>query len=158
VHASVPTSLYDFDLKYLQGGKISWSALINNRIFLIANIASECGFTHPGYDQMNRLDSVYRDKGLVILGVPCNQFGGQEPGTPDQIASFARSEMQSEIVLLEKMEVNGPKQHPLYRFLKSSVEDPSCIDSGDESTSCKTWAAIGECDQNPGFMHKSCQK
>jgi glutathione peroxidase len=87
---------------------------------LVVNVASRCGLT-PQYEGLQALADTYADRGLVVLGVPCNQFGGQEPGTADEIAEFCDVNYGVTFPLTEKVEVNGPDRHPLYQEL---VETP----------------------------------
>jgi len=89
-------------------------------IILIINIASECGLTQCGYELLVEQYNAHRGQRFEILAVPCNQFGAQEPGTPDEIKHFARDTFKAEFPLLEKSDVNGPNTHPLYVWLKSS--------------------------------------
>ena len=87
------------------------------RVLLIVNTASKCGFT-PQYAGLESLYSSYRDRGFAVLGFPCNQFGGQEPGTSAEIDAFCRTNYQVSFPLFAKIDVNGPNAHPLYQFLK----------------------------------------
>lgn len=86
------------------------------KVLLIVNVASKCGFTGQ-YENLESLYRSYKDKGLVILGFPCNQFGSQEPGTSDDIKSFCSINYGVTFPLFEKVEVNGSNQHPLYALL-----------------------------------------
>src|SRR5438270_1257223 len=83
---------------------------------LIVNVASKCGLT-PQYEALERLQERYASRGFTVLGVPCNQFGGQEPGTNDEIAQFCSATYGVSFPLTEKVEVNGPNRHPLYSQL-----------------------------------------
>ncbi|MGB3290506.1 MAG: glutathione peroxidase [Burkholderiaceae bacterium] len=111
------TSLYSFTAKSLQGEDISLSRYAD-QVLLIVNVASECGFT-PQYAGLEALYRDYRDRGFAVLAFPCNQFGRQEPGGPEQIAAFCSTNYQVDFPLFEKIEVNGPQAHPLYAWLKS---------------------------------------
>ncbi len=86
------------------------------RVVLVVNVASECGLT-PQYAELQQLYEEYADRGLVVLGVPCNQFGNQEPGTPEEIRAFCETTYGVTFPLTEKIEVNGPNRHPLYARL-----------------------------------------
>jgi glutathione peroxidase-family protein len=97
---------------------------IANKVVLFVNVASKCGLT-PQYNGLVELDQAYGDRGLVIIGVPCNQFGGQEPGTPEEIKDFTKSKYDVEFPLLEKQDVNGANRSPLYQFLVGEGEDIS---------------------------------
>ncbi len=83
---------------------------------LIVNVASKCGLT-PQYEGLERLHERYKDRGFSVIGFPCNQFGGQEPGTPDEIASFCSTKYDVTFPLTEKIDVNGPDRHPIYEDL-----------------------------------------
>src|SRR5262245_59382190 len=86
------------------------------KVLLIVNVASHCGFT-PQYKELEAVYEKYKDKGLVVLGFPCNQFGGQEPGTDAEIKEFCSSKYNVTFPLFDKIDVNGPNRHPLYTAL-----------------------------------------
>ncbi len=88
---------------------------------LVVNVASECGFTEQ-YAGLERLHATYRDRGLTVLGVPCNQFGGQEPGSADEIAEFCSRTFGVSFPLLDKTDVTGPDQHPLFARLAGAAD------------------------------------
>lgn len=88
-------------------------------VFLIVNVASKWGQTKAGYTAMTRFDTTYRDKGLVVMGFPCNQFGGQEPGDEATIKAFVEKNFQSKFPMFSKVDVIGKDTHPVYTFLKS---------------------------------------
>ncbi len=108
-------SLYDIPLKDIDGKGTSLKAY-QGKVLLIVNVASRCGYT-PQYAGLEKLQEKYKDQGLVVLGFPCNQFGGQEPGTSEQIKEFCSSKYQVSFPLFEKIEVNGANRHPLYAEL-----------------------------------------
>ena len=89
------------------------------KVLLIVNVASKCGFT-PQYEGLEALYRKYRERGLVVLGFPCNQFGHQEPGDEQEIKSFCRLQYDVTLPLFAKLDVNGDAAHPLYRLLKSA--------------------------------------
>jgi glutathione peroxidase len=91
-------------------------------VVLVVNVASKCGLT-PQYESLERLYSENRDRGLMILAFPCNQFRGQEPGSDEEIQDFCRSTYGVEFPVLAKIAVNGPERHPLYAGLTSEVPD-----------------------------------
>ncbi len=91
-------------------------AAYQGKVLLVVNVASKCGFT-PQYTALQAVYEKHKDKGLVILGFPCNQFGGQEPGTDEQIKLFCSSKYNVTFPLFDKIEVNGPNRHPLYTTL-----------------------------------------
>ena len=90
------------------------------KTLLIVNVASKCGFT-PQYEDLQNLYQEFKDKGFEILAFPCNQFGGQEPGTAAEIKSFCEMNYGVSFALFEKTDVNGHDAHPLFQFLKSSA-------------------------------------
>jgi glutathione peroxidase len=110
------TSAYDFAAQTLDGQP---ATLADHRgaVMLIVNTASKCGFT-PQYAGLEALWRKYQDRGLVVLGFPCNQFGAQEPGNPDEIASFCSLTYDVSFPMMGKIDVNGPAAHPLYVWLK----------------------------------------
>jgi glutathione peroxidase len=89
---------------------------VKGKVALVVNVASKCGLT-PQYEQLEQLQKSYADRGFTVLGVPCNQFMGQEPGTADEIATFCSSTYGVTFPLTEKVEVNGEGRHPLYAEL-----------------------------------------
>jgi glutathione peroxidase len=91
------------------------------RVLLIVNTASECGFT-PQYEGLERLHRRYADRGLAVLGFPCDQFGHQEPGTEAEIQGFCQRNYGVSFPLFAKIEVNGDGAHPLYRYLKKEAK------------------------------------
>jgi glutathione peroxidase len=91
-------------------------AAADGKVTLLVNVASKCGLT-PQYEQLEGLQKTYGDKGFTVVGVPCNQFLGQEPGTSEEIATFCSSTYGVTFPLTEKIEVNGENQHPLYASL-----------------------------------------
>jgi glutathione peroxidase len=107
-------SIYDISLTGLTGEKIDLSTFKGKKI-LIVNTASECGFTKQFAD-LQKLHEKYKDK-LVIIGVPCNQFGGQEPGNAQEIQSFCQVNYGVTFLMTEKVDVKGESQHPLYQWL-----------------------------------------
>ncbi|MEL6778144.1 MAG: glutathione peroxidase [Cyanobacteria bacterium J06597_16] len=109
------------NLTQLDGTPLSPDA-IANKVVLFVNVASQCGLT-PQYSGLVDLDKAYGDKGLVIVGVPCNQFGAQEPGSPEEIKDFTQSKYDVEFTLLEKQDVNGANRSDLYSFLVGDGAD-----------------------------------
>ena len=110
-------SIYDFTAQALDGRDVSL-ADYRGKVLLIVNTASKCGFT-PQYEGLEALNKRYGDKGLVVLGFPCNQFGAQEPGNAEEIANFCSLTYDVTFPMFAKIDVNGPSAHPLYAFLKS---------------------------------------
>ena len=107
---------YDFSATTLEGANQPLSAY-QGQVLLIVNVASECGFT-PQYAGLDSLYRRYKDRGLAVLGFPCNQFGGQEPGSPAEIREFCTTRYDVSFPLFARIEVNGPDAHPLYQYLK----------------------------------------
>ena len=109
-------SIYDFSAT-LNNGTDQSLAAYKGKVLLIVNTASKCGFT-PQYKGLQELYAKYRDRGLEVLGFPCDQFGHQEPGNDDEIKSFCELNYGVSFPLFSKVEVNGDDAHPLYKFLK----------------------------------------
>lgn len=107
--------LYDFSARTLQGGELPL-ADCRGKVVLVVNTASECGFT-PQYAGLEALHRKYRDRGLAVLGFPCNQFGKQEPGDSAAIGAFCQSNYGVSFRMFDKIEVNGAGAHPLYQWL-----------------------------------------
>ena len=109
-------SIYDIKINALNGDEIDLSNYKDNYI-LFVNVASNCGFTGQ-YEDLQKLYDTYQDK-LMIIGVPCNQFGGQEPGNASQIQTFCQKNFGVTFIITEKIDVKGDNQHPLYQWLTS---------------------------------------
>jgi glutathione peroxidase len=110
------TVLYDFSAPLLGGVEQPLSAY-RDKVVIVVNVASKCGFT-PQYAGLEKLYETYKDRGLVILGFPCNQFGDQEPGTESEIAAFCDLNYNVSFPLFAKSDVNGRDALPLYKWLK----------------------------------------
>lgn len=111
--------IYNFKEKTLSGETIDF-ANYKGKTILIVNTASKCGFT-PQYKGLEELYQKYKDKGLIILGFPCNQFGGQEPGDSSEIQTFCDLNYKISFPMFSKIEVNGDNTHPLYKYLKEEA-------------------------------------
>jgi len=111
------TSVHDFTVLRADGSTLALAEK-RGRALLLVNTASRCGFT-PQYAGLERLHRTLGPLGFEVLAFPCNQFGGQEPGTADEIASFCRSRFDVSFEVLAKVEVNGPAADPLWRFLRT---------------------------------------
>ncbi|HMM72170.1 MAG TPA: glutathione peroxidase [Rhodocyclaceae bacterium] len=111
-------SIYGFTVARLSGEEISLDAY-RGKVLLIVNTASRCGLT-PQYAGLEALWQRFRERGLVVLGFPCNQFGAQEPGEAAEIAEFCTTNYGVSFPMFAKIEVNGPHTHPLYAYLKSA--------------------------------------
>jgi glutathione peroxidase len=109
-------SVYEFSAPMLDGHAVSLDEF-RGRVLLIVNTASQCGFT-PQYAGLEELYRTYKERGLEVLGFPCNQFGAQEPGSAEQIGAFCEKNYGVSFPIFAKIDVNGPSAHPLYEFLK----------------------------------------
>ena len=111
--------IYDYKCLNNKGAEVDFSQF-EGKVLMIVNTASKCGFT-PQYDGLEALYQAYKDKGLVIVGFPCDQFAGQEPGSNDEIAEFCRLNHGVTFPLMAKTDVNGPKAEPIFEYLKSQA-------------------------------------
>ena len=115
-------SFFDLSLKSLDGKAMPLSAF-RGKVVLAVNVASECGFT-PQYEGLQKLHATYGAKGFTVIGFPCDQFGGQEPGSPETIQAFCSTRFQVSFPLSEKLEVKGPRQSPVFAFLADGSGEP----------------------------------
>jgi glutathione peroxidase len=111
----------EWDLAGLDGQPLD-SARLAGKAVLVVNVASKCGLT-PQYEGLERLQRRYGDKGFTVVGVPCNQFAGQEPGTDEEIHEFCSTTYGTTFPMTAKLEVNGRRRHPLYERLTSFPDD-----------------------------------
>jgi len=114
------TSVYDFSARTIDGDEQKLSAY-KGKTLLVVNVASKCGFT-PQYTGLEALYEKFKDKGLVVLGFPCDQFGHQEPGDEEEIKNFCSLNYDVQFPLFAKIDVNGANAHPLYKYLKSQAK------------------------------------
>jgi glutathione peroxidase len=112
-------ALFD-DLTTLAGTPLD-QAQLDGRAVLVVNVASRCGLT-PQYAGLERLQERYGERGFTVLGVPCNQFAGQEPGSAEEIQTFCSTTYGVSFPLTEKLDVNGPERHPLYGALSETAD------------------------------------
>ena len=119
------SSIHDFEALSIAGKPVSL-AQFKGKPMLIVNTASACGFT-PQFGGLEKLHKTYGDRGLVVLGFPCNQFGSQDPGSNDEIASFCQLNYGVTFPMMEKVDVNGAEAHPLYQWL--TAEAPGLLGS-----------------------------
>ncbi|MDB5843703.1 MAG: Glutathione peroxidase [Polaromonas sp.] len=119
------STVYDFEARQINGQPIALSQF-KGKPLLIVNTASQCGFT-PQFGGLEALHKSYAGKGLVVLGFPCNQFGAQDPGNDDEIASFCQVNYGVSFPMMSKIDVNGPSAHPLYQWL--CAEAPGLLGS-----------------------------
>ncbi|PUZ76945.1 hypothetical protein GQ55_1G330900 [Panicum hallii var. hallii] len=117
--ASSASSVHDFTVKDASGKDVDLSTY-KGKVLLIVNVASQCGLTNSNYTELSQLYEKYKDQGFEILAFPCNQFGGQEPGTNEEIVQFACTRFKAEYPIFDKVDVNGDNTAPIYKFLKSS--------------------------------------
>lgn len=110
-------TVHDIPLSTLAGQPASLGDL-SGRTLLVVNVASKCGLT-PQYEGLERLHERYGDRGFSVVGFPCNQFGGQEPGSAKEIAEFCESKYDVSFPLFSKIDVNGANAHPLYDYLRA---------------------------------------
>jgi len=111
------TEFLDFKLNALSGEEVPMSSF-KGKVVIVVNTASKCGLT-PQYEGLEALYKKYKDQGLVILGMPCNQFLGQEPGSSSEIAEFCQKNYGVSFPMFEKIEVRGENAHPLYKMMTS---------------------------------------
>jgi len=115
------SDLLDLPVTTLQGEETTLAALTGGGPALVVNVASKCGLT-PQYTQLEALQEEYGPRGFTVVGFPCNQFMGQEPGTAEEIAAFCSATYGVTFPLAEKIEVNGPGAHPVYRRLTAAPD------------------------------------
>ena len=121
--AEAPQSFYALKTTYLNGKPADLGAY-RGKVALVVNVASKCGYT-PQYEGLEAMYEKYQDKGLVVLGFPCNQFLWQEPGSDTQIAEFCSSKYHVKFPMFSKIEVNGKGAAPLYQYLTSVETKPA---------------------------------
>jgi len=114
-----PSTAYDFQARQIDGQPVALSAF-RGKVLLVVNTASQCGFT-PQFAGLQELHTAYAGRGLAVLGFPCNQFGGQDPGSEDEIARFCQVNYGVDFPMMAKVEVNGEAAHPLYRWLTAQA-------------------------------------
>ena len=109
---------YDLNIKSINGEELNIAGM-NGKTILLVNVASNCGFTKQ-YDELQKLYDKYRDKGLIVIGVPSNQFGGQEPGTESEIKDFCETNFNITFPITSKYDVKGSNAHPIYLWAKET--------------------------------------
>ncbi len=114
------SNISDITVKNIKGKEEKF-ADYQGKVLLIVNVASFCGYT-PQYKGLEQLNQDYKDKGLQVLGFPCNDFGAQEPGTNEEITTFCETNYGVTFDLMDKVHAKGSEQHPLYKTLTNSVE------------------------------------
>jgi glutathione peroxidase len=111
--------IFDFKALTSKGQELDF-AQFEGKVLLIVNTASKCGFT-PQFEGLEKLNEQYKDKGLVVIGFPCNQFAEQDPGTDDEISQFCQLNYGVTFQIMKKIDVNGPDEHPIFTYLKSQA-------------------------------------
>ncbi len=117
--AQTTSSIYDFSAISIEGNPVELSTY-KDKVLLIVNTASQCGFT-PQYKELQSLYQKYAERGLVVLGFPCNQFGQQEPGSATDIQTFCETRFGVSFPLFQKVDVNGNNAHPLFQYLTKKL-------------------------------------
>ena len=123
VEAKYENIFYDLSIKNIDGKVINLSKYKNKAILLV-NVASKCGFTKQ-YTGLQKIWDIYKDKGLIVLGIPSNQFGGQEPGTNEEIKKFCTINFNITFPITDKVDVKGDNAHPLYKWAKKNYGNSS---------------------------------
>ena len=116
-------SIYDFTLKSIDGKPVNLSEY-HGKVVMLVNVASKCGFT-PQYAGLEKLYEKYKDQGFVIIGIPANNFGSQEPGTDEEIKKFCSTKYNVSFPMMSKVSVKGDDKTPLYVFLTDKTTDPT---------------------------------
>ena len=114
--------IYDFAPKSIDGKEVNLDEY-RGKTLLLVNVASQCGYT-PQYEGLQKVYSKYKDRGLVVLGFPANNFGAQEPGSDQEIKTFCSTRYKVTFPMFSKISVKGPDKHPLYKFLTEEKTDP----------------------------------
>ena len=120
--ATVPAAL-NFTVKTLDGKEVDLAKKYEGKVILVVNVASQCGLT-PQYKPLETLSKTYEKDGFVVLGFPCNQFGAQEPGTAEEIKEFCKANYDVTFDMFSKIDVNGEKAAPLYKYLTGKDTNP----------------------------------
>src|SRR5579863_6367548 len=123
VAAADPHSIYDFTMKSIDGQPVSLKSY-HGKVVLLVNVASKCGFT-PQYAGLEAVYEKYKDRGLVIVGVPANNFAQQEPGTDEEIKKFCSNKYNVSFPMMSKVSVLGDDKAPLYQFLTDKAANPA---------------------------------
>src|SRR5678809_1460899 len=120
---AMTASAHEFSFSTIEGAPLPLTTF-KDKVVLVVNTASQCGLT-PQYDGLEKLYSDYKDQGLVVLGVPCNQFMGQEPGTEAEIKDFCETRFNIDFPLTSKVDVKGDDAHPFYKWAEQSLGEPA---------------------------------
>ena len=117
------SSAHEYSFQTIDGQPLPLTSF-RDKVVLVVNTASQCGLT-PQYDGLEQLYSDYKDRGLVVLGVPCNQFAGQEPGTEAEIKEFCETRFNIDFPLTAKVDVKGDAAHPFYKWARDQLGEPA---------------------------------
>src|SRR5579871_1836047 len=117
------TNAYDFSFTSIGGQPMPMTQFKDHPV-LVVNVASKCSLT-PQYEGLEKLYANYKDRGLIVMGVPCNQFMGQEPGAEKEISEFCRTNYGIEFPMTSKVEVKGDNAHPMFKWLKAQLGEPA---------------------------------
>ena len=145
-----PSALANIALRRLDGSALP-SAELEGKVVLFVNVASRCGLT-PQYAELEKLATSYKERGFLVVGAPCNQFLGQEPGTPEEIATFCKATYGVDFPILEKQDVNGAERSPLYQWRSVAAvtsAGTSRNSSLDETAPCERASLRGWCPARP---------
>ena len=115
------TTIYDFKALTSNGEELDFNQF-RGKVLLIVNTASKCGFT-PQFSGLEELNQRYKDKGLVVIGFPCNQFAQQDPDSDEEIVNFCQVNYGVTFQMMKKIDVNGPNESPIYRYLKDKTKN-----------------------------------
>ena len=122
--AKAPESALDFKVKTIDGESVELKDKYKGKVVVMVNVASKCGLT-PQYEKLQALYANHKEDGLMVIGVPCNQFGKQEPGTESEIKTFCQENYGVEFDMLSKVDVNGDDAAPLYKYLTAQETGPA---------------------------------
>ena len=122
-NANYEKVFYDFSIKSITGENLDFSTF-KNKTILMVNVASNCGFTKQ-YSELQQLYDKYKDNDFIVLGVPSNQFGGQEPGSNEEIKEFCETNFNISFPMTDKIEVKGDNAHPIYKWAKKNFGNSS---------------------------------
>ena len=122
-NANYEKLFYDFNIKSITGENLDFSTF-KNKTILMVNVASNCGFTKQ-YSDLQKLYDKYKDNNFIVLGVPSNQFGGQEPGSNEEIKEFCETNFNITFPMTDKIDVKGDNAHPIYKWAEKNFGSPS---------------------------------
>eukprot|EP01024_Parvocaulis_polyphysoides_P028774 TRINITY_DN25980_c0_g1_i1.p1 TRINITY_DN25980_c0_g1~~TRINITY_DN25980_c0_g1_i1.p1 ORF type:complete len:194 (-),score=15.07 TRINITY_DN25980_c0_g1_i1:165-746(-) len=112
---------YDLQAKDINGDVVKFDDF-KGKVLLITNVACKCGYTRGNYQELSKLHDKYKDQGFEVVAFPCNQFGGQEPGSNEQIKDFVENKFDVQFKMMDKIDVNGPNTSPVWKYIKGACE------------------------------------